>query len=330
MATIRQLAKIAGVSIATVSMALHNHPRISAATRRRIQELAALYQYQPPMSHALISERCGTIGCILPAINSSFYSRVLEGILSRAFTASYHVVILTTYSNIDRSVLAITALVEQHVDGLLISSGHFSPLPAEVLLDIASRNIPTVCIDITPTARPLDHVLPNEERLSHLAVEYLYHLGHRRLAFVANTEANPRRMYFTKAAQQFGLTAQFVLQDFSGNEDALTAVLQQSDVPTAIFCYSDNLGALVLRHAIRQGLKVPRDLSVLGCGNHLLGQYTEPMLTTIEQYPEDIGRRGLELLLQRITMVENHTVFIPETLMVEPELVIRHSCCPPR
>ncbi|MHB9022751.1 MAG: LacI family DNA-binding transcriptional regulator [Armatimonadota bacterium] len=332
MPSVRQLAKLAGVSTATVSMALRNHPRISAFTRQRIQELAQTYQYRvSPVISKFSSARCGTIGYIVPVIGCSFFGRVVEGILTHAFAESYHVVILPTHGDFRRMCLAIETLVEQQVDGILLHSGH-AAIPAEVLLELASHDIPIVCTDFTPVPHVLDQIDTNETRLAELAVDYLFMLGHRRIAYAGPSVGNPRALALRKSAQRYGMALQCVVTQGTALtiDQLLLQAFQRQPLPTAFIGNDDHFAALAVRYVMHRGLQVPRDVSVLGCGNLQTAEYAEPPLTSIEQCPEELGRRAFSLLLQRMQERTAPEKFKPETVLIEPRLIIRQSCAPPR
>ncbi|MHB9022947.1 MAG: LacI family DNA-binding transcriptional regulator [Armatimonadota bacterium] len=330
MSTIRQLAKAAGVSPSTVSMALHNHPRISKQTRKRIRELAEIYGYRvQPKSEQRIRGQRGTVGYIIPSAHSPFYSRILEGILVAASAESYHIAIMQTFGNLDYLCLAISALLEQQVDGILISSALLPAIPADVLLELASSNIPAVGIGFTLTSRPLDHVYTDEERLAQLALDYLYSLGHRRLGYIGATIDNLRARTLEKYARRYGMDC--LLIEAERPELAHEILLKRfhhHPLPTVFIGHDDRNAAHVIHYAQQQGLQVPGDLSVLGCGNYFLARDVE--LTSIEQFPEEIGRRALSLLLQCMQPRTRQEKTDAQTILIEPQLVIRQSCAPPR
>ncbi|MHB9023675.1 MAG: LacI family DNA-binding transcriptional regulator [Armatimonadota bacterium] len=335
MTTVRQLAKLAGVSPTTVSLALHNHPSISAATRQRIQELAATYQFRPrwtPSRYA--GGNFGMIGCLVPGLHAGFYSEVLRGILTAAFAESYHVITLESLGDPSHCCLALETFMDQRVDGVLMSSGHLEKIRSDILLKLASAGIPVVCISYTPTERALDHVFVDEDRMAHLAIDYLFDLGHRQIAYVGPPLRNPRERAFEQAARRFGLSLDIIEHaanlPSTENNAPLPITFGHPSSPTAVIGYADFYAALAIRDISQRGLRVPSDVSVLGCGNHRYGRLTCPTLTSIELFPEEIGRRALTLLLQRMEALKNGEPYEPQTVLLDPQLVVRQSCAPPR
>src|SRR5690242_3743330 len=123
--TIRQLAKLAGVSICTVSKALRDDPRLRPETIQRIKALAAQYHYHPNrLTQGLFSGKSNTIGCIVPEVTSTFHARILRGVMEGALSASCHVITLETHNQLLRTIAALHSCIERRVDGVLIASEH--------------------------------------------------------------------------------------------------------------------------------------------------------------------------------------------------------------
>ncbi|MHB9025481.1 MAG: substrate-binding domain-containing protein [Armatimonadota bacterium] len=333
MTTIRQLAEIAGVSSATVSMALRNHPRISSATRQRIQDLAATYHYRkaPSLLYADEAQR-GTIGCILPEISRLFFSRTLAGILDAAFAADYHVVTLPGHWDLREITRAVDMLVARGITGLLIYPGllraHGTHYPAELSIALLSQGIPVVFLSNVHLSHAIDRVTMNEEQCGQIIVEHLFMLGHRRIAHLGAICDHPRQRAFAATAEHYGMEAQFIeISPGSRITEILANTYQQHPLPTAFVGFDDYYAAEAIRFVQHRGLRVPRDVSITGCSNCMLP--TEPDLTTIEQFPEEMGRSATSLLLQRLHDLQVAAQYEPTTLKIAPQLVIGHSCAPP-
>ncbi|MHB9025589.1 MAG: LacI family DNA-binding transcriptional regulator [Armatimonadota bacterium] len=333
MPTVRQLAKLAGVSPATVSLALRNKKGVKPATRRRILELAEAYQYHlPPAVCTNLPGRGGMIGFITPSFHNQFHSLILAGILTQAFTESTHIVPLEL-KNIDLPgiCLAIETLAEQGTEGILLNSGLLDPLPADVLFELASRAIPLVCIGDTPTAYPIDRVNVDEGRAGQIAINYLHSLGHRDIAYIGNSSTDTYTHALIQCAHHDGMSLKCII---TRSEDhlisALTDVYDRRTLPTAIVCHNDYWATHALHYIRYRGLQVPRDISVLGHGQFLLASFADPPLSSITLCPEDIGRRALSLLFQRIQAGKSVGKYEAKTILVEPMLALRNSCGPPR
>jgi len=336
MATIRQIAKLAGVSIGTVSRALRDDPRFSAETRRRIQAIARELNFHPNrLTQGLLTGRSGVIGCLVPRVESGYYSRVLKGILQAAHEHSYHIMPFETRWKLENTIISLHQLVEQRVDGVLIACAHENPLPLELLLDLWSHDIRTVAVQNTLTPIPIDYVGSDEETRGQLAVDYLVGLGHRSIAFIgfiSNDLGSERSTAVFQALRRHGLSTTLHWDTFldPSIERALTYVLSQPERPTAIIAMSDVEAGKIIQLADAFQLKIPAQLSVLGSGNH--DEWLElfkPPLTSIEEHPELIGRTAFEIVLQRIPQPIEAMREHPITRLITPEIVVRESCAAP-
>ena len=330
MPTVRQLAKLAGVCPATVSRALRDDPRISRTTRERVRQLADAFRRHPEQKfQALLNGRSGVIGCLLPTDYLPHSARILQGILEEAFAAAYHVSVLHVRTDWQDALLAYHALAELPVDGIIMAHGMVDPMPPEMLLNFWSRGIKVVGIGSLVAGMPMDIVQNDEARIGELMVEYLWDLGHRAIGYCGYMGERGERVIAALRRRHGALAAEYLV-DRGDISDALTALLAAPTPPTAIIAYSDIIAAALLQQAWRRGVRVPQDLSILGCTNiPLLAENTIPPLTTIEENPEEKGRRIVSLLLERLNENAPEANRTPITLQVTPHLVIRESCAPP-
>lgn len=330
MITIRQLAKLAGVSPAAVSMALHDHPRIGAETRRRIQALAATHGYHRTV-HGLAPglARRGTLGCIVPDVSAPFFSQALAGIIAAAFTAGYQIIPLPGRWDTQQTTQAMQALAAHGIDGLLLYPGQLStPIPADVLLALISQGLPTVCISNAAVAHPLDRVTMDEERCGWLVIEYLYLLGHRRMVIVGAHRKHPRMVALGAAARHFGVDLLRVEEcPVRLTTERIMPVFTHSSPPTALIGFDDAYAVKLVQFAAQQGWNVPRDISIIGCCN--LRMPLDPPLTTVELFPEELGHRAVILLLERLARMMDTESYHPITIRIRPLLIPGGTCAPP-
>jgi DNA-binding LacI/PurR family transcriptional regulator/transposase len=331
--TIRQLANIAGVSTSTVSLALRNHQRISEATRRRIQQLAKQYQYKlPQIRRRFDLQSCGVIGCILPLLPVTKIIAQLVGELeARAFTDSYRVVILNNHMNVIDTHLAIQTLIEQRVDGILVDTEAIEPLPNEIFIEAESQGIPIVCLNVTPTTRPHDLVGLDYVQLGKCTVEYLHTLGHRHIMYCGLRPWTPPHQAIAKAIRHFGMRCTFLYTLGEVLIGEMAQAFQQASPPTAIAGNDDERMLLSYQFALCWGLRIPQDISVIGCYNLLGENCAVPQLTTIDPCMDTVAHRAYALLKQRMRERQmGEAPAKPEIIHVPPRLVIRESCAPPR
>jgi DNA-binding LacI/PurR family transcriptional regulator len=337
--TIRELAKLAGVSICTVSKALQNNPRISAATRQRIQQLAKAHLYSPNrITQRLVTGITKTIGCIVPDLTSTFHARLVRGVLTGVAQFGYHLLIVETHNVLHETVQAMTAQLEQRVDGILVVSEHFAPIPRQIIYALRSHGIALIGLDATRFASPVDCVRTDEDALAIMAVGYLADLGHREIAYVGpmpgkplidRSEAMVRAFAAHKLATEHFLDTQTDRHDSFDAEAVLKRLCRGRKRVTAIIAWEDRIAARLVQAAAVQRINVPGTLSILGCANFEIADLTVPRLTTIEQSPEAIGRQGAELLLRRLENREMSVDQETETVLTQPRLILRASCASP-
>lgn len=333
MPSIRQIAQLAGVSAGTVSRALNNQPGVGKEVRERIVELARLYHYRPNRAlQGLVTGSNMTLGYLIPTLHSPYCAMMLQGALQAAFAESYHFIILQTDHQRENTKLALQTLVEQRVAGVLVDTGHLDPIPQSCLLELRSHDIACVAMDATTSVMPIDAVRTNEDALAEMAVQYLYKLGHRYIAYI-NTKPQGHLALRTRAMRnafrRLQLPTDGFLDAFSQQaSEMLSAIYQALPSCTAVIVMQDEVAASLMQQAAGAGIAIPGELSVLSCGNFAMSPHLLPPLTTIEQNPEQVGSQAVALLLRRIREGIDPATFLPEVALIDPQLIIRSSCAP--
>ncbi|HEY3417695.1 MAG TPA: LacI family DNA-binding transcriptional regulator [Armatimonadota bacterium] len=333
MPSLRQLAKLIGVSASTVSRAMRDDPQISEATRRRVKEFAELYRYHPThFLQSVIAGKSNTIGFLLPSVHSNFFSYVLEGVLERAFSESIHVITLRAGDQFQNCLIALETFIELRVEGMLLSTGYSAALPRSAVLEIWSHGIPAVRIGDTRVEAPMDQVITDEDQAAELAIAHLYDLGHREIAFLGHPALS-----ISKAVrcvmQRRGLTTAYHRSN-EGDPSLRSIVddwLALPVPPTAVFTLSDSLAVRLLQVVNNKGIRVPREFSIMGGFDvEWISPYLTPPLTTIQHQPSEIGRQAFDLLLRRMRSGEPPSTFQPEHICIPTTLIKRASCAPPQ
>ncbi len=216
------------------------------------------------------------------------------------------------------------------VRGLLIHSGTYHPLPAEMVQRFLSRGIPIVAYDVTPTEYPVDWVGTDETAVGEIAVDYLYRLGHRRIAVLGDFSkgynyGRPQAIY--EALVRRGLPIDlFIEREFTDVRRELGSVLNSVDPPTALIGENDFFAIYAISVAQHLGISVPGQLSILGIGNYSYSPYTVPPLTTIAQPLEMVAKHAVELLFARIADPSPLQQGQVEQIALKPTLIERASC----
>ncbi|MCP9488013.1 MAG: LacI family transcriptional regulator [Gaiellaceae bacterium MAG52_C11] len=329
--TIYDVARLAGVSTATVSRALNGSGQIAPATSAAIDAAVSQLGYQPnTIARSLVTKSTQTIALLLPDIANPFYAALVSGIQERALASGSTMLLCTTEGVPEREEQYLSLLRAKQVDGVLVDG---LVLPPERIADFVREGLPIVCLDrdIDSTSVPLVQV---DNRVgAQLATQHLLSLGHTRIGHVAGAPGlriSDERI----GGYRDALAAAAVERDPTlvavgsfteeGGYEAMRALLAASTL-TAVFAAND-LSALGVMHAIAEsGRRVPDDVSVVGFDDLRLAAHTTPPLTTVHQPAFEIAQRATQLLLDLARGCD-----VPQRLhLLEPELVVRSSTAPP-
>ena len=325
--TIYDVARLAGVSTATVSRALNGTGQIATATRAAIDDAVAQLGYHPnTAARSLVTRSTQTIALLLPDITNPFYAALVSGIQERALEAGHTMLLCTTEGDPEREEQYLSLLRAKQVDGVLVDG---LVLPPDRITRFVRDGLPIVCLDrdIDSTLVPLVQV---DNRLgARLATEHLLSLGHVRIAHVAGVPelgiSEERIEGYRDAHRRAGvpLDAELLaVGSFTeeGGYEAARSLLATHEF-TAVFAANDLSALGVLSALAGAGRRVPDDVSVVGFDDLRLSRYMTPPLTTVHQPAGEIARHATELLLQ---LASGRTI---ERMLhlLEPELVVRGS-----
>lgn len=324
MATIYDVARMASVSISTVSHVINGTRYVAEETRQRVLEAIEELDYQPSsLARALVRQETNTIGVVVPDNVNPFFAELARGIEDHGFSAGYSVILCNSDRNAAKQSAYLDVLIAKHVDGLIFMS--FDDRPEEVDR-ITSRSIPVVMFD--RDFPEFDAVLVDNYQGGKLATEHLVALGHRRIACIAGPDVATRSGQRV-AAYRDVLTAAGIAVDeelilpsdwsFQSGQQAARQLLARQDRPTAIFCCNDAVAIGVMGYALSQGIDVPGDLSVVGFDNINLSSFIWPGLTTVGGGIPEMGRRMCQMLLDRINKempAEAQHYVMPQSLVV--------------
>ena len=325
--TIYDVARLAGVSTATVSRALNGTGQIAPATRATIDAAVAQLGYHPnTVARSLVTKSTQTIALLLPDITNPFYAALVGGIQRRALETGHTMLLCTTESDPEREEQYLNLLRAKQVDGVLVDG---LVLPPDTIARFVRNGLPIVCLDrdVDSTSVPLVQV---DNRLgARLATEHLLSLGHRRIAHVSGAP-DLRISEERVAGYREALAAAAIEPDpgllavgsFSeeGGYQAMRGLLEGAD-PTAVFAANDLSAIGVVSAVVESGRRVPEDISIVGFDDLRLSRYTTPPLTTIHQPALEIAERATQLLLDLAAGREVRQLLH----LLEPELVVRAS-----
>jgi LacI family transcriptional regulator len=326
--TLKELAKLLNVSVSTVSKALNDSPEISQKTIERVKELAALHKYRPnPVAVNLKSSRSGTIGVIIPNISNSFFAKVLSGIEAKAQEEGLQVITYISNESLNREREIAENLTSGIVDGVLIAISEETNRKKEYdhLVSLVDYDIPVVLYDRTNLDIPVDKIGVDDEKSMEDATALLLSKGVKKIGLATSIHhiglGKLRIAGYKKALKS---EDDFLIANSSRPEvlrEKTEALLLKEKVD-ALICTDFESTMLVYRIAHENSIKIPDDLKVIGFLGKELAAMLSPSISYIEQFPEKIGEKGMELLVKRIkkyTETGHTTEKIVKTELVELE-----------
>ena len=328
-ATIMDVARHAGVSIATVSRAIHGSPLVNAHTRLRVEQAMVKLNYAPNVvARGLVTRRTQAIGLVITSMADPFFPPIVQGVEETALDHGYSVLLCTSNNDPARELAVAKLLKEHRVDALIVASSRVGGLYQSHLEDIS---VPLVLINNEQRGAYIYSVGTDDVAGGRLAVTHLLGLGHRAIGYIhgplLKQSTHDRYRGYCTSLGESGISpdpSQVVVGDgqAEGGQRAMQILLQRQPRPTGVFCFND-LTALGALRAIRSaGLVVPRDVSVVGYDDIALAAYAEPPLTTVAQQTYELGRRAMLLALDLLAGKECASITLPAML------IERASCAP--
>ena len=329
--SIKDIARVAGVSHSTVSRALADSSLVAPETKRRIQHIAREMGYTPSaIARGLVTKRTATIGLVVTTIADPFIAEVVRGVEENALDNGYSVILSNSNAEPERELACVRTLREKRVDAIIVTSSRVGRLYVPLLEELG---IPVVLINNQHEGRYMHSVRTDNHRGGRLVGEHLLSLGHRRIAYISgppNAHSSLERLEGGRfALQKHGLD---ILDDWvapgngraNGGQTGVDILLQRSPHPTAIFCYNDMTAIGALQAIKSAGLRVPDDLSLIGYDDIAFATFVDPPLTTVAQAKYTLGQRAMDLTLNLLNEQEE-----AGDIVLVPRLVKRASCAPP-
>lgn len=324
--TIRDVARAAGVSPATVSQVLNGSRPVADKTRARIEEVIAELDYRPNVfARGLKTLESRLVGVVLPDLSNPFYPSLVRGVQDELGLGGYHSLIVNTDAEPGQERQLIAELVERHVDGLVLIT---FTLAAADYADLAAKGVPFVVVGRT---EGFDHVHTSDFAAAFEMTTYLLERGYEAIAHLAGPEegfgpAAPRLAGYRAAMKAYGVRAArapVMRGDFtlSGGAKAMLQLLESGEHPRAVFCANDLMAIGAISAARASGLRVPEDLAVAGFDDIDAASLVRPSLTTVGHSAAELGARAAGLLVDRM----NGSVVPPVDVEVGFELKKRDS-----
>jgi LacI family repressor for deo operon, udp, cdd, tsx, nupC, and nupG len=327
MSTIKDVANLAGVSVATVSRVLNEEKNVKLSTKRNVEQAIEALNYSPNLlGRHLRKNKTKNVLVLLPTISGPFYSAVIKGIQACAEKEAYQIMIAITDSDVGKEERSIKMLETKLVDGLIL----FAPQVCKERLETLAKNYPLVqCCEYIEGAQ-VSVVSIDNLQAAYDATCYFLNLGHEKIAMITSKVVCPssklREQGFRKALLDHNkvLKEEYILHTdytYTAGMEATKKLLQGAEPPTAIFATSDSLAIGAIKAAVQMGIKVGEEIDIIGFDDTSIAKMYQPAITTVTQPRFKIGEVAMSLLLEKINDLHLTTEFVT----LPHELVVRDS-----
>ncbi len=327
---IREIAKRAMVSTATVSRAINRVPTVDPQLAKRVWKVVEDLGYYPnTQARALVSGRTRIFGLIVSEITNPFFPEIVQSFEDIAVQHNYEILLTSTVHDPKRMELSVRRMIERRVEGVAVLT---FGMEDSLLEDLRFRKVPLVFVDVAPPVARVSNIKINYQRGIRQAVQHLAALRHEKIAFISGplnlNSAKVRKEAFGESMREIGMRVhpEFLTEGdhtMEGGMKAFRRLASLSPRPTAVMCSNDMTAIGVMREAFDCGIAIPQELSVIGFDDVRLAQFIIPPLTTIQMSQTEIAKLAFKALL---TEVERETPSpIGTEYPLNTDLVLRNS-----
>jgi len=343
MVTVRDISRESGFSVGTVSIVLNDAPLaryISDKTKLHIKEVADRLGYSPnQFARSLRGSRSHTIGVMVLDVTDPFCTLLLRGIESTLFQASYLSIFADAHNDLGRFERYLEMMLERRVEGLIVVA-NWMVVDINLLADLEKHRIPTVIVARELQSGSTSSVIVDNEAGARKAIEHLYELGHRDIAFIRGPKATGDSQLRWNAVRAFARKTKLTIAPklvveipnvaepnygFDVAQKLTEDLLKRDRRFTALMAYDDVTALGAMRALSKAGLKVPDQCSVVGFDDVALAAFSTPSLTTVRQPMESMGSTAVDIVADAIKAKMEKREFVINHRKLAPELVVRHS-----
>lgn len=329
---IRDVAKHAHVSIATVSRTINHIPTVDKQLSDRVwKSIAALNYFPNTQARSLVSGRSRLFGLLISEITNPFFPELIQGFEEVAVSNGYEILIGSANHDLARMDSCVRRMLERNVEGVAVMTfGIEQPL----LEELASRDVPMVFMDVAPPVPLVRALVVDYRKGIREGVQHLAAIGHRAISFISGPlqqrSSQLRKAAFLQSVAEVGATpdpAWLIEGDHTleGGMVAMEKLLEMPELPTAVMCSNDMTAIGVLRVLTRSGIKVPDDISVIGFDDIHLAEFVYPPLTTVRMSRSDLAHGAFNALR---AIRESPEKAAPQ--VISTKLIVRQSTSYPR
>ena len=311
---IREIARRAKVSTATVSRAINRVPTVDPQLAKRVWKVVDELGYFPnTQARALVSGRSRIFGLIVSEITNPFFPEIVQTFENLAVENSYEILLTSTVHDPKRMELSVRRMIERRVDGVAILTFGMEEALLEHLEQLRFRKVPLVFVDVGPDSPRVANIRVDYLSGIRQAVQHLAALRHTRIAFISGPlhlrSAMARKSAFQQAMAEIGLAANLIVEGdhtLEGGMGGLNKLIGMPPRPTAIVCSNDMTAIGVLREAYDHEIKIPTDLSIIGFDDIRLAQFTTPPLTTVQMSQTELAKLAFRALMNEVAQVSSN------------------------
>lgn len=329
---IKDIAREAGVSTATVSHVINKTKYVSDATRERVQAAIAKFNYHPNAhAQSLALGRSKIIGLLVSDIANPFFPEIIKSIEAAVFAAGYHLILLNTNYEVDRAVEFVHRLIQMKVAGIILMIAEHDK---KLIQEAKRKRTSFVFHDLGEVGEKMSNIILDYAVGIDEAVKYLVSLGHTNIAHIAGSHeihsARVRREAFIESIKRhLPKSAKPRIYEgdfrFDGGRLAASQMLAEKNMPTAVVVANDLMALGAMQELKSSGLRIPQDISIVGFDDISFASLSEPALTTVCSPRAEIGRRAFDALILTVDKPHQHGVEI----RIPTYLIKRDSTAPP-
>jgi LacI family transcriptional regulator len=328
----KDIARELGVSTVTISKALRNHPDVGEETRQRVLARVKELDYRPNLAaRGLVTGRTYLVGLIVPDLLHPFFAEIAASLSDTLRKDDYYLVVSSSQEDPELEEQEISQLLARQLDALIIASCRST---VEVFSRIEKQSTPYVLIDRSFPGLSPNFVGADDFAAGMLATQHLVDVGCKRIAHIRGPETSPGIQRLEGYKRALGLNGKSVLDEYVIFEpkgdvgsrlrgaEAMRQLLRCKRIPDGVFCFNDPLAMGAVNEALNQGLRIPEDIAIIGCGNLHYDDSLRVPLSSVDQHSQQIGGEAARLVLEAL---KSKVVTKPEIILLPPELVVRAS-----
>ena len=328
----KDIARDLGLSVITISKVLRNQPDVGDETRERVLARVKELDYQPNLAaRSLVTGRTYLVGLVVPDLLHPFFAEIAKALSDVLRASGYYLIISSSEEDPDMEEQEIKQLLARRLDTLIIASCRPT---VDLFFRIEKQKTPYILIDRILPGLTANFVGVDDEAVGRLATKHLIDIGCKRIAHIRGPETSTgmRRLEgYRQALTQARLTINndYIITELKGDvetkqrgAEAMRQLLGLKPRPDGVFCFNDPLAMGAMNYALDQGLRIPEDLAVIGCGNLHYDDSLRIPLSSVDQHSRQIGEEAAQIAL---AILNSKTTPKPQTVVLQPKVIVRQS-----